>query len=111
MISRLFLVTSLAASLSVTAAAARAQAAPVTMPAIPPHNCVKPEFPGRPPIASPNRISVFNKEYTAYSECIKKYFDETKAMSNAAIAAANGAIEEFNKFSTALKAESDAAKN
>ncbi|HEY1436359.1 MAG TPA: hypothetical protein VGG82_02535 [Casimicrobiaceae bacterium] len=109
MISRLFLVTSLAASLSVTAAGARAQAAPVTMPAIPPHNCVKPELPGR--LASPSRVSVFNKEYTAYGECIKKYVDETKAMSNAAIAAANGAIDEFNKFSAELKAESDAAKN
>jgi hypothetical protein len=109
MISRLFLVTSLAASLAVTAAGARAQAAPVTMPAIPPHNCVKPEFPGR--LASPNRISVFNKEYSAYSGCIKKYVDETKAMANAAIVAGNEAIDEFNKFSTELKAENDAAKN
>ena len=109
MISRLLLVTSLAASLAVTAAGARAQAAPVTMPAIPAHNCVKPELPGR--LASPNRISVFNKEYTAYSGCIKKYVDETKAMANAAIGAGNEAIDEFNKFSTELKAENDAAKN
>ena len=109
MISRLLLATSLAASLSVTAAGACAQAAPVTMPAIPPHNCGKPEFPGR--LASPNRISAFNKEYTAYSGCIKKYVDETKAMSNAAIAAANGAIAEFNKFSAELKAQNEAAKN
>ena len=109
MISRLFLVTSLAASLSVTAAGARAQAAPVTMPAIPPHNCVKPEFPGR--LASPNRISAFNKEYTVYSGCIKKHVDETKTMANAAVAAGNEAIDEFNKFSAELQAENDAAKN
>ena len=111
MISRLFLVTSLAASLSVIAAGARAQAAPVTMPAIPPHNCVKPEFPGTGRLVSPNRISAFNKEYAAYSGCIKKYVEETKAMANAAIAAGNEAIDEFNKFSTELKAENDAAKN
>ena len=109
MICRPLLVTSLAASLSVAAAGACAQAAPVTMPAIPPHNCAKPELPGR--LASTTRISAFNKEYTAYSGCIKKYADDTKAMSNAAIAAGNGAIAEFNKFSTDLQAENDAAKN
>ena len=109
MISRLFLVTSLAASLSVTAAGARAQAAPVTMPAIPPHNCVKPEFPGR--LASPNRISAFNKVYTAYSGCIKKYVEETKTIVNAAVAAGNAAVEEFNKFAVDINAQNEAAKN
>ena len=109
MISRLFLATSLAASLAVTAAGACAQAAPVTMPAIPPRNCVKPEFPGR--LASPNRISTFNKEYTAYSGCIKKHVDETKTMANAAVAAGNEAIDEFNKFSAELKAQNEAVKS
>ena len=109
MISRLLLATSLAAALSVTAAGARAQAAPVAMPAIPSHNCVKPEFPGR--LASPNRISAFNKEYTAYGECIKKYVDDTKSMVNAAVAAGNGAVDEFNKFAAEIKAQNEAAKN
>jgi hypothetical protein len=109
MIFRLFLATSLAASLSVAAAGAHAQAAPVTMPVIPPHNCIKPEFPGR--LASPNRISSFNKEYSAYNGCIKKYVDETKTLANAAVAAGNEAIDEFNKFSAELKAQNEAAKN
>ena len=109
MISRLFLATSLAISLALTAAGVHAQAAPVTMPAIPPHNCGKPEFPGR--LASPNRIAAFNKEYAAYSGCIKKYVDETKTMANAAVAAGNEAIDEFNKFSAELKAQNEAAKN
>src|SRR3979411_3204128 len=109
MISRLFLARALAASLPVAAAGACAQAAPATMPAIPPHNCVKPEFPGR--LASPNRISAFNKEYAAYSGGIKKDVDETKTTANAALGAGNDAIDEFNKFSAELKAQNDAAKN
>jgi hypothetical protein len=109
MISRLFLATSIATSLAVIAAGANAQAVPVTMPAIPPHNCVKPEFPGR--LASSTRITAFNKDYTAYGECIKKYVDDTKSMVNAAVAAGNGAVDEFNKFAAEIKAQNEAAKN
>jgi hypothetical protein len=46
MITRLFLVTSVAASLAVAAAGARAQGALATTPAVSPHKCVKPEQPG-----------------------------------------------------------------
>jgi hypothetical protein len=109
MIPRLFLATSIATSLAVIAAGAHAQAVPVTMPAIPPHNCVKPEFPGR--LASSTRINAFNKDYTAYGECIKKYVDDTKSMVNAAVAAGNGAVDEFNKFAAEIKAQNEAAKN
>ena len=109
MISRLFLATSIATLLAVIATGAHAQAAPVTMPAIPPHNCVKPEFPGR--LASSTRITAFNKDYAAYGECIRKYVDDTKSMVNAAVAAGNGAVDEFNKFAAEIKAQNEAAKN
>jgi hypothetical protein len=109
MISHLFLALSLAAALALIANGVHAQDTPVTMPAIPPHNCVKPEFPGK--LASSSRISVFNKEYTAYSACIKKYIEDTKTMVNAAVAAGNAAVEEFNKFATDIKAQNEAAKN
>jgi hypothetical protein len=109
MISRLFLALSLAAALGLIANGVHAQDAPVTMPAIPPHNCVKPEFPGK--LASSSRISAFNKEYTAYSVCIKKYIEDTKTMVNAAVAAGNAAVEEFNKFANDIKAQNEAAKN
>jgi hypothetical protein len=109
MISRLSLALSLAASLAVTAADVYAQTPPIAMPNIPPHNCVKPEFPGK--LASSSRISAFNKEYTAYSTCIKKYVEDTKTMVNAAVAAGNAAVDEFNKFATEIKAENEAAKN
>ncbi|HEY8623692.1 MAG TPA: hypothetical protein VIM74_07475, partial [Casimicrobiaceae bacterium] len=84
-------------------------AAPVTLPAIPPHDCVKPEYPGK--LASSTRFTTFNKDYTAYGECMKKYVDETKKILNAAVAAVNGAVDEFNKFAAEIKAQNEAAKN
>ena len=109
MISRLFCATALAAALGVAAAGAHAQAAPATMPAMPPHKCVKPEYPGK--LASAPKFTAFNKDYTAYGECMKKYIDETKLIMNAAVEAVNGAVEEFNKFAADIKAQDEAAKN
>jgi hypothetical protein len=109
MIFRLLSTASLTMSLAVMGADVHAQAAPVTMPAIPSHNCVKPEFPGN--LGSNTKITAFNKAYTAYGECIKKYIADTKAMANAAIDAGNTAVEEFNKFVAEIKAETEAAKN
>jgi hypothetical protein len=108
MISRFLAVASLAASLGV-AAGAHAQAAPATTPNIPPHKCVKPEYPGK--LASSQRFNAFNKEYTAYGECMKKYIEEIKVILNAATTAVNGAVEEFNKFAADIKAQDEAAKN
>src|ERR1700720_3159022 len=84
------------------------KAAPATMPAIPPHKCVKPEYPGK--LASAPKFTAFNKDYTAYGECMKKYVDETKLIMNASVEAVNGAVEEFNKFAADIKAQ-DEAKN
>jgi predicted transcriptional regulator len=109
MICRLFLAASLAASLAVAAASAYAQAEPVTTPAIPPHKCVKPEYPGK--LASNQRFTAFNKDYTAYGACIRKYVDETKLVLDAAAAAVNGAVDEFNKFAADIKAQDEATKN
>jgi hypothetical protein len=114
MICRLFLAASLAASLAVAAASAYAQAAPATTPVtalvtIPPHKCVKPEYPGKS--ASNQKFIAFNKEYVAYGACIQKYVDETKLVLNAAAAAVNGAVEEFNKFGEDIKAQDEGKKN
>jgi hypothetical protein len=114
MICRLFLAASLAASLAVAAASAYAQATPATTPAtapvtIPPHKCVKPEYPGKS--ASNQKFVAFNKDYVAYGACIQKYVDETKLILNAAAAAVNGAVEEFNKFGEDIKAQDEDKKN
>jgi hypothetical protein len=113
MICRLFLATSLAASLAV-AAGAHAQATPATTPVtapvtIPPHKCVKPEYPGKS--SSNQKFTAFKKEYVAYGSCIQKYVDETKLILNAAAAAVNGAVEEFNKFGADIKAQDEGTKN
>jgi hypothetical protein len=105
MISRLFC----AASLAVAAAGAHAQPASATMPTIPPHKCVKPEYPGK--LASAQKFNAFNKDFTTYGECMKKYIDETKLVLNAAATAVNGAVEEFNKYAADIKAQDEAAKN
>ncbi len=109
MISRLFVAASLAASLAVAAAGAHAQAAPATTPAIPPHNCVKPVYAGK--LASAQKFNAFNKDFTVYGECMKKYIDDTKLIMNAAATAVNGAVEEFNKYAADIKAQDEAAKN
>ncbi len=105
MISRL-----LVATLLVVAGGAQAQPAPAASAvAIPPNKCVKPEYPGK--LANSQRFNAFNKEFNAYGECIKKYVEDTKAILNAAAVAANGAVEEFNKFAADIKAQDEATKN
>ena len=90
------------------AAFAQEQPPPVTMPAVPQHNCVKPEPVNS--LSSQNQIRTFNRTYKAYGECIKKYADDAKALSEAALAAGNKAVEEFNKLSAEIKAQNEAAK-
>jgi hypothetical protein len=113
MISRPVLVISLAALLAIVALDAGAQSAPPpsspSAVVIPPNKCVKPEYPGK--LATSQRFAAFNKDFTAYGACIQKYVDDTKLIINAAAAAGNGAVEEFNKVAADIKAQDEAAKN
>ena len=97
----------LAAIAFVASIAGAQQAAAPAMPAVPAPTCVKPDFPGA--FADSRRFDRFNKEYKAYSDCIKKYVDETKALSEAIVEAGNKAIKEYNAFNEEL-AERQAAK-
>ena len=87
---------------------AMAQPASVAMPAVPAHNCVAPEFPGK--LASDTRMKAFNREYKAYGDCIKQYVENTKTLVNVALEAGNKAIDEYNKYAEDLKAKVDASK-
>ena len=110
MISRLILAATLAASLAAIGGDVRAQTAPgASAVVIPPNKCVKPEYPGK--LGTSQKFTAFNKDFTAYGECIKKYVEETKVIINAAAAAGNGAVEEFNKFAADIKAQDEGAKN
>lgn len=103
-------------SLALVAGDALAQTAAAPPPAssapavvIPTIKCAKPEYPGK--FASPPRLANFNKELSAYGECVRKYVEDTKTIANAAAAAANGAIDDYNKFTSDIKAMDEAAKN
>ena len=103
-----FVATLCAASFAVIASVGQAQPAPapaaaptaVPAPVIGPNTCVKPEYPGK--TAPQQRFNAFNRDYTKYGECVKKYVEDTKAIMNAAIAAVNGAVEDFNKFTAEI---------
>ena len=105
-----------AALLVVTCASAQTPApAPAPAPAagaaptMPPNTCVKPEFPGK--LASSTRAAVFNKELKAYGDCVKKYIGELRNIANAATAAGNSAIDEYNAYQAELKAKIDEANS
>jgi len=110
MISRPFAARFVAASFAVIAGGVHAQAAPAASPvAIPPNKCVQPEYPGK--LGTAQKFTAFNKDFNAYGACIQKYVDDTKLIINAAAAAGNGAVEEFNKFAADIKAQDEATKN
>jgi hypothetical protein len=113
MISRLFGITCFAASAFVCATAHAQQPAPdnppappaaptasalppvpAGMPPIPPPTCVKPEYPQK--FADQRRFDRFNKESKAYTDCVTKYTDDMKALSDAAIARGQALINEYN---------------
>jgi hypothetical protein len=63
----------------------------------PKHNCVKPEYPGRLAMDSELRTKSFNREVTAYKDCIQKFASDQNEIVKAAIAAANAAVDEYNQ--------------
>jgi hypothetical protein len=79
-------------------AATKPAAAPVK------HSCEQPEFPGR--LADQAKFDRFNKKYKAYGECMRKFIDEQAAISNAAAAAGNAAINEYNSFVKSVNEQS-----
>ena len=106
---RPFLIAPIAA-LAVAALPARAQApsTAATVAAIPSHNCVAPQYPGRD--APKSRVDAFNGDYKVYGDCMKKYVDDTNRWVKAAAESANKAIDEYNKYTEDLKKKVEADK-
>ncbi len=97
------------AAIALTASIAGAQQpAASAMPTVPASTCVKPDLPGA--FADSRRFERFNKEGKAYSDCIKKYVDETKGLSDALIEAGNKAINEYNAFAKEVEERMPAKK-
>ena len=118
---RPFLVVSIVAALNAVPCASAQTPAPApaaapapapaagASPVMPANTCVKPEFPGK--LASPARATVFNRELKAYAECIKKYIGDLRNIANAATAAGNSAIDDYNAFQAELKSKIDEANS
>jgi len=102
--ARPLLLLLLAAGIS---ASALAQSPPAGEP--PKHGCGKPEnFPGH--LASDQRMRSWQRNYLAYTECLKNFISEQQALAephikagNAAIAEYNAAVKEFNAAVEATK--------
>lgn len=108
MIPRLIRNAVFAASALVCSAQAQQPApqAPTAMPTIPPATCVKPEYPQK--FADQRRLDRFNKEIKTYTDCVKKYIDDMKALADAAIDASKIVIDEYNALTADYNSRRDA---
>ena len=80
----------------VFATCAFGQAAPPADAMVAKPSCTKPgEFPGS--LASDNQRRSWQKEYTAYSDCMKKFISEQKSLAEPYLKAYNAAIDEYNE--------------
>ena len=93
-------------ALSLGAAAQTPPPAPAGAPLVPVNTCVKPEFSGR--LASDPNLTTFNRLFKAYGECVKAYVDHNKAIAEAATAAANRVVDEYNSYTADVKAKIEA---
>jgi hypothetical protein len=72
-------------------------------------NCMAPEdFPGS--LSSDRQRQQWQKEYTAYSDCMKKFINEQKALAEPYLKAYNSAIDEYNAKIKVLNEQIEKAK-
>jgi hypothetical protein len=90
-------------------APALAQTAPGADAPIAKPNCTAPaDFPGN--LASDRQRQQWQKEYTGYSECMKKFINEQKALADPYLKAYNAAIDEYNAKIKVLNEQIEKAK-
>jgi hypothetical protein len=53
-------------------------------------------------------MTTFNRQFKAYGECVKAYVDHNKAIAEAATAAANRVVDEYNSYTAEVKAKIEA---
>ena len=95
------------------AANALAQTAPAADANVPKHACTKPgDVPGS--LASDNQRKAWQKDYATYSDCLKKFISEQRAIAEPHNKASNVAIDEYNAaakyFNEQIEKLKDAAK-
>ena len=85
----------IAAATSALPAAAQQPAVPAVDTATPKPSCSHPdEFPGT--LASENRIKQWQKDFVAYIDCLKKFYDDQQALAKPHVDAANAAVVQYN---------------
>ena len=73
------------------------------------HNCTVPgEFPGS--LATDRQRQTWQKDYTAYSDCMKKFIGEQKALAEPYLKAYNAAIDEYNATIKVLNEQIEKAR-
>jgi len=93
--------TQTAAPAAEAAPAAAAAAAPAAATSngsatYPGPTCTTPNYPGK--TGTDEQILAFNRDFKNYGDCIRKYVDDARNMSNTAIEAGNKAVLEYNKY-------------
>jgi hypothetical protein len=69
---------------------------------------VQPVYPGKN--AADAKIKDFNATNKAYGDCIRKYIETMRTLSNNAVQSGNDAVAEYNKFTEEVKKQLDADK-
>jgi hypothetical protein len=63
---------------------------------VPKHACTKPgDFPGA--LASDTQRRSWQKEYVGYTDCLKKFINDQKAIAEPHVKAYNAAVDEYNE--------------
>jgi len=75
----------------------------------PKHNCTKPaEYPGR--LASETQRRTWQKELVGYTDCLKKFITDQKAIAEPHVNAYNAAVDEYNQSVKAFNDQIEKAK-
>jgi hypothetical protein len=67
-----------------------------TAAAVPKHNCMRPDAPGK--FESDGQQKLFVKQMDGYRDCLMAFRNDMNKLAQAHIDAANAAIDEFNSF-------------
>jgi hypothetical protein len=101
--SKVVVLAAVLATAAAGSALAQTPAAGASPADVPKHSCSKPgEFPGS--LASDNQRRAFQKEYVAYTECLRKFATDQQKLAEPHMKAANDTITEYN---AAVKAYND----
>jgi hypothetical protein len=97
------------ASLALAQTTTPVAAKPTATASYPAPTCVAPKYPGKS--RTDKEVESFNTEFKEYGDCMKKYVDEARATSTAAIEAGNKAVDDYNNYTGEVKKQIAAEKD